>query len=624
MNNNKTDQLIELIYEAAVMPSKWTDLLKALAELVENNVEKRSVLSSSEQSLLSTISDTSSIGNKEPNISITETLKFITNVTPDESDSKNIEDADVNDLLMRHFARAIKIAKRLVDVDEQHNAVLSLLDRMPISLVLVDAKAQVIETNALADEMLSAECGLYVKENILNSGSGNNKRLLDAVEMMAKHDPAITRGQSLSITNEDTQNNIMLFIAPIRQLSSQQRASVAIFISQRKSLPLSLPKEFSQQYGLTNKELEITRKLVRGLSVKNISDESGVTQNTVRSQVKSVLKKTSTSRQAELVSLVYNGMSDFIGSAPEIQSYSRKGILNKTKPLVKEYKTLQLQDGRNLAYIEYGVPKGEPVFHCHSIFGSKLELAFDAHEIAQKKSVRLILLDRPGYGASDPNPEASFVNWSKDLVQLADHLNIGKFSLTGYVMGGMYALACAHELPERIKRVASISNGMMPESSSDYKEYIPFYRMNIRLAKYMPKAYGLISSILIKGAISDPDSFIEQMSENLNKADRAIMDSSSFKRELVAGLKEAFLQGGRACAHEMVQFTHDWSFKLSDIKIPVDIWHGKSDCHQSQVLNERFAEHINDTKLFIIEDVGHYMFFTHWEEILESLLSPQQ
>jgi pimeloyl-ACP methyl ester carboxylesterase len=332
------------------------------------------------------------------------------------------------------------------------------------------------------------------------------------------------------------------------------------------------------------------------------------------------LKKTDTSRQAELVSLVYNGMTEFSNSIPENLPDKQNSILGKTKIGQQDYKVLRLDDGRNLAYAEYGDLNGEPVFHCHSIFGSRLELAFDAHNIARQKSVRLIVLDRPGYGASDPNPKASFVNWSEDLIQLADHLNIGRFSLTGYVMGGMYALACAHEIPERIKRVASISNGMMPESSSDYKEFIPFYRMNIRLAKYMPKAYGLISSILIKGALSDPNSFIEQMSENLNQADREIMDSQSFKAELVTSIKEAFLQGGKACSREMVDFTHDWSFNLSDIKIPVDIWHGSTDCHQPQILSERFTEHIKNTKLIIKEEAGHYMFFTHWAEILDELL----
>lgn len=617
MYSNKINKLIELIYESAITPSKWTDLLKALAEYIDYS-EKNSNIESD------LLTDISGLNKKEKSITISETLKSITNVNEEEAENDLDKTEDVNYLLLRHFARAIKIAKRLVDVDEQHNVVLSLLDRMPIALVLVDENAQVIETNTLADEILSSADGIHIRSNILSSGSKSNKRLLEAIKIMSKHDPVITRGQSLSITNDETQNNIMLFVAPLKQQDSQQQeASVAVFISQRKSLPASLSEDFKKQHNLTNKEQEVTQQLVRGLSVKEISKESAVSLHTVRSHVKAVLKKTATSRQAELVSLVYNGMGDFVNSIPENQLDNRRGLLSRTKPSQQNFKILQLSDGRNLAYAEHGDPNGEPVFHCHSIFGSRLELAFDAPQIAKKKSVRLIVLDRPGYGASDPNPKASFFNWSQDLVQLADHLNIGKFSLTGYVMGGMYALACAHALPERIKRVASISNGMMPESFSDYKEFIPFYRMNIRLAKYMPKAYGLISSILIKGALSDPGSFIEQMSENLNQADRDIMDSQSFKTELVTSLKEAFLQGGKACSREMVEFTHDWSFKLSEIKVPVDIWHGTSDCHQPQILNERFAEHIIGAKLFIKEEAGHYMFFTHWAEILESLLKPQ-
>ena len=618
---NNTNRLIELIYEAAITPSKWTELLTALAELVEQSDESLNIVYR-EQSLLLPTNDANTDDN-ESSISISETLKYITNIEYQETKSYSSNVVQDNDFLLRHFARAIEIAKRLVDVEEQHNAVLSLLERMPIALILADAKGQVIETNTLADEILIAKGGLAICSNILASTGESNGRLLGAIEQMSKHDPAITSGQSLSITNEKTQNNIMLFIAPLRQHGTKQKASVAIFVSQRSSLPISLPKEFSEQYGLTNKEREVTQQLVRGLSIKDISEESTVTEHTVRSQVKSILKKTSTSRQAELVSLVYNGLSTFVNSIPSNTHNSRDGLLNNVTLQQQDYKVLQLTDGRNLAYLEYGDPNGEPVFHCHSIFGSRLELAFNAHDIAKQKSVRLIVLDRPGYGASDPNPDGTFANWSKDLVQLADFLNIGKFSLTGYVMGGMYALACAHEIPERLKRVASISNGMMPESSSDYKEFIPFYRMNIRLAKYLPKAYGLISSILIKGALSDPDSFVDQMSENLNQEDKKIMKSHHFKTSLVTSLKEAFLQGGKVCSREMVEFTHDWSFELSAIKVPVDIWHGSSDCHQPQILSERFTKHIKNTRLFIKEAPGHYMFFSHWDEILDNLLQKE-
>jgi len=106
----------------------------------------------------------------------------------------------VNDFLIGHFARAIKIAKRLVDMDEQHEVVLSLLDRLPIALVLVDSEAKVIECNALADDVLSSGACLGVNENdYLDAGKSNQKKLFKAVAAMSKHDPATTRGHGFII-----------------------------------------------------------------------------------------------------------------------------------------------------------------------------------------------------------------------------------------------------------------------------------------------------------------------------------------------------------------------------------------------------------------------------------------
>lgn len=620
MYDNDVNKLIELIYESAIKPSKWTDLLNSLAEFVDY-VEKEASAENPEESLLSVMPSISSIANTENNIkraSISETLKAITSINEEKENPPEIR--QVNDLLIGHFSRAIKIAKRLVDVDEQHNVVLSLLDRMPIALILVDAKSQVIETNSLADEMLLSGDGIHVNSNHLDAGKGNNERLFSLIEKMSKHDSAITRGQSLSITNEKTQNNIMLYIAPLNQQGVQQKASVAVFVSQRKSLPLSLPKDFSELYSLTNKEIEITQQLVRGLSVKEISEESTISTHTIRSQVKSVLKKTQTSRQAELVSLVYNGIGDFGNLIPEVAAGERVGILNKSTSWDQDYNVLQLDDGRNLAYAEYGDLNGEPVFHCHSVLGSRLELAFNAIEILKKKTVRLIVMDRPGYGASDYHPQNNFITWVQDLVQLADHLNIKKFSLTGYAMGGIYALACAHEIPERLNGVAIISAGDTPKSSKDYKTIIPLYKMNNRLAKNIPKVYSLLTGVLIKGILTEPATFFSQFSDRLEQSDRDILNSKEFKTEMFSSLTEGLRLGGKAASSEVIQFMHEWGFEVSSIKIPIDIWHGSSDYHVPIRLGKRLAEKIQRTRLTLKEKQGHFMFYTHWSEILDVLL----
>ena len=619
MNHKNINHLIELIYEAAIDPLKWSDLLNSLAEFVDH-IDHQIAQSDGDAELLSVIPGIAAIGDRAPQASISETLKYLTDISTVANDNSYQDIGEINDLLIGHFARAIKIAKRLVDMDEQHEVVLSLLDRLPIALILVDDQAKIIESNALADEILSSGAGLDTHSDHLTATNNNQKKLLKAIAGMSKHDPATTRGQTVLLSHDEASNNLMLFLAPLKHHGMTQKASVAVFIAQRKSQPLTLPSELTDIYGLTEKEVQITGQLVRGLSIKEIAEEFSVSQHTVRSQVKAILRKTDTSRQAELVSLVFNGMGSFVNSIPEIDPGRRQHLLAKARPWQTDHKILQLDGGRNLAFQEYGDPKGEPVIHCHSVLGSRLEQAFNAEDICKQKNVRLIVLDRPGFGSSDPDPDACFAKWPHDLVQLLDFLEIKQCSLTGYAMGGQYALACASEIPERIKRIAIISAGMTPETTEDYEQIVPLYKMNNRLARHVPKVYGLLSSVLVKGVLNDPENFFGQLSEKLDAADQEIMGSDGFKSEMFASLREGFKQGGKASSRDIVQYMHDWGFDLNKITVPVDIWHGDKDHHVPCILSNKFESVLSHKRYFTEPGMGHYMFYTHWEKILTELL----
>lgn len=626
MNYANINHLIELIYDAAIDPAKWSDLLNTLAEFVDY-IDQQAKSTDGDTELLSIMPGIASMGDESPKTSISETLKSITDIGQAVNDShvnevsKTDEVSETNEMLIRHFARAVKIAKRLVDMDEQHDVVLSLLDRLPIALVLVDENGKVVETNTLADEVLLSGNGLGVKSGILRVASREKSRFFETILNMSKHDPATSRGQTLVLNQGPTANNLMLFFAPLKHHHISNGASVAIFISQRKSQPLSLPTELTDLYGLTEKEIAVTAQLVKGLSVKEISEGACVSQHTVRTQVKNILRKTETSRQAELVSLIYNGMGSFVNSIPAVSSGKRSGLLGKSKPLLLDYKTIKLNDGRNLSFQEYGVKGGSVVVHCHSVLGSRMELSFNAEQICKEKNIRLIVPDRPAFGASDPDENTSYTRWAKDLEQLLDTLTVEHCYLTGYAMGGRFALACAHELPERIKRVAIISAGMPASLPSDYDGMLPLYKMNVRLARYAPKVYRMFSTMLIKGIVDNPEKFFAQLSEKLGQGDRDIVSSKDFTTDMITAMLEGGKQGGKGIIREIVQLMHDWGFDLNEIEIPVDIWHGDSDRHVPLVLSKRFNEHLKDTNNFIREGQGHFMFYTHWEEIVDHLIN---
>jgi DNA-binding CsgD family transcriptional regulator len=58
-------------------------------------------------------------------------------------------------------------------------------------------------------------------------------------------------------------------------------------------------------HGLTPAEAELVGQLARGRSLEEAARARGVSINTVRSQLKQVFSKTGTSRQGELVQLVF-------------------------------------------------------------------------------------------------------------------------------------------------------------------------------------------------------------------------------------------------------------------------------------------------------------------------------
>ena len=108
---------------------------------------------------------------------------------------------------------------------------------------------------------------------------------------------------------------------------------------------------------------------------------------------------------------------------------------------------VRLSDGRTLAYTEYGDPRGTPVMFFHGTPGSRLFHHPDG-SIATNLGARLVAIDRPGFGSSDPDPERTLTDWPADVTAVADALGIGELAVAGFSGGGPYVAACAAELPD--------------------------------------------------------------------------------------------------------------------------------------------------------------------------------
>ena len=77
---------------------------------------------------------------------------------------------------------------------------------------------------------------------------------------------------------------------------------------------------------------------------------------------------------------------------------------------------ITLKDGRKFSYIEYGDPKGKPLFFFHGWPGSRFA-GKEADEAGKKLGVRIISTDRPGIGLSDFKKNRKLLDWPDDIVE---------------------------------------------------------------------------------------------------------------------------------------------------------------------------------------------------------------
>ena len=115
----------------------------------------------------------------------------------------------------------------------------------------------------------------------------------------------------------------------------------------------------------------------------------------------------------------------------------------------RQNQTFVLPDGRTLGYAEYGSTNGHPLLYFHGYPSSRLE-ASPIDDIASRHSIRVLALDRPGFGLSSPQPHRCILDWPADVQAFAQVMGIARFTVFGVSGGGPFALACAHAFPSHV------------------------------------------------------------------------------------------------------------------------------------------------------------------------------
>jgi pimeloyl-ACP methyl ester carboxylesterase len=285
----------------------------------------------------------------------------------------------------------------------------------------------------------------------------------------------------------------------------------------------------------------------------------------------------------------------------------------------------ELTNGRTIAYATWGDPEGTPVFIGHGTPGSRLALSpgLDDPEWLRQQRLRFIGVDRPGYGFSDPWPEASLLDCAGDFVWVADDLGLERFAALGISGGAPYVLALGVRVPERLRRVAIVSGLGALDRPDALEEMSEGNVAEIKMAMDSPDDLAAAHREDARAIRDDPEVIFAGLSEELPEVDRLMLEQPDVRAFLIETLQEAVRQGARGWIDDDLRQVRPWPFRLEEIgTVDVRIHHGEDDTLVPAHHAKHLAEGIPGSRLQLYPDEGHLSFDKHLKEIVQTLLAP--
>jgi len=278
-------------------------------------------------------------------------------------------------------------------------------------------------------------------------------------------------------------------------------------------------------------------------------------------------------------------------------------------------RTIRLRDGRALGYAEYGAPDGFVVVYAHGGLCCRRDVSAAAPFAAQNE-IRLVAVDRPGIGLSDPKPGRPVVGWADDIAELCDQLGVGEFAAIGWSMGGQYALALGYALRSSVTRVAVIAGGL-PLADSDLFKQMPLIdRVYIRMSQQTPWLARLCLRSMGLVARGAPSVYSRLAARGLPPTDGAVIRAEGLAN--FGHMSAEALRHPEGHVDDYLAAMQPWGFRLDDLRVPVDVWGGADDNFLDPGWPTELARRIPGATLRI-RSGGHFMAHLHWQEIFDTL-----
>ncbi len=407
----------------------------------------------------------------------------------------------------------------------------------------------------------------------------------------------------------------------VTQLSGPPfKHAFALVRSTELGWPDNLSVTIRDAFQLTNAEIDVVRALAEGKSLKAIAAERGRSFETVRSQVRSILAKTETRSQGELIRITLGLMEVVSGTSQT--DHARKSPPQSLKPI--PFETMRMPDGRRYDYIEFGDKQGgRPVLFFPLDYGL-IRWSRAAEKAAETGGLRVIAPVRAGFGHSSQLPQG--VDYAgetaADAERLLSHLKIKRCAVIALGADLRFAMRLAIAHPDRVTGILGCSAALPAMTAAQYERMHKWHRFILANARYAPK----ILPFLVKSGFSlakriGSASFFESVNEGSPADMRTFADPQ---------VREAILMGSEIClsewhtahlafARECIDSETNWAATVRACKVPVRLLQGGQDPQSPTETIRELAIEFPHLDIEIIEDAGQLLFFQEWPRVLKEL-----